>query len=72
MQNVGSSKSKTVLIASVIVGAGAFLLGGWSGMVSVGRSNMNTANHAAKAVKSELDGMQKRLGEIALAVARSQ
>ena len=72
VQNVGSSKSKTVLIASVIVGAGAFLLGGWSGMVSVGRSNMNTANHAAKAVKSELDGMQKRLGEIALAVARSQ
>ena len=72
VQNVGSSKSKTVLIASVIVGAGAFLLGGWSGMVSVGRSNMNTANHAAKAVKSELDGMQKRLGEIAVAVARSQ
>ena len=72
VQNVGSSRSKTVLIASVIVGAGAFLLGGWSGMVSVGRSNMNTANHAAKAVKTELDGMQKRLGEIGLVVARSQ
>jgi hypothetical protein len=72
VQNVGSSKSKTVLIASVIVGAAAFALGGGLGIASVGRANMNTANHAAKAVKGELDNMQKTLGTIALAVARSQ
>ena len=72
VQNVGSSKSKTVLIASVIVGAAAFALGGGLGIASVGRANMNTANHAAKAVKGELDNMQKKLGEIGLAVARSQ
>jgi hypothetical protein len=72
VQNVGSSKSKTVLIASVIVGAAAFALGGGLGIASVGRANMNTANHAAKAVKGELEGMQKRLGEIGVAVARSQ
>ena len=72
VQNVGSSKSKTVLIASVIVGAAAFALGGGLGIASVGRANMNTANHAAKAVKGELDNMQKKLGDIGLAVARSQ
>lgn len=72
VQNVGSSKGKTVIIASVIVGAAAFALGGGLGIASVGRANMNTANHAAKAVKGELEGMQKRLGEIGLAVARSQ
>ena len=72
VQNVGSSKSKTVLIASVIVGAAAFALGGGLGIASVGRANMNTANHAAKAVKGELETMQKKLGDIGLAVARSQ
>jgi hypothetical protein len=41
-------------------------------MASVGRANMNTANHAAKAVKGELENMQKKLGEIGIAVARSQ
>jgi hypothetical protein len=72
VQNVGSSKSKTVLIASFIVGAAAFALGGGLGIASVGRANMNTANHAAKAVQGELENMQKKLGEIGLAVARSQ
>ena len=72
VQNVGSSRSKTVLIASVIVGAAAFALGGGLGIASVGRANMNTANHAAKAVKGELDNMQKKLGDIGLAVAKSQ
>ena len=66
------ARGKTVLIASVIVGAAAFALGGGLGIASVGRANMNTANHAAKAVKGELDNMQKKLGEIGLAVARSQ
>ena len=72
VQNVGSSKSKTVLIASFIVGAAAFALGGGLGIASVGRANMNTANHAAKAVKGELDNMQKKLSDIGMAVARSQ
>ena len=72
VQNVGSSKSKTVLIASVIVGAAAFALGGGLGIASVGRANMNTANHAAKAVKGELETMQKKLGDIGKAVALSQ
>ncbi len=39
-------------------------------MASVGRANMNTANHAAKAVKGELETMQKTLGEIGQAVVR--
>jgi hypothetical protein len=72
VQNVGSSKSKTVLIASVIVGAAAFALGGGLGIASVGRANMNTANHAAKAVKGELDNMEKTLSSIGRAVAISQ
>jgi hypothetical protein len=72
VQNVGSSKGKSVIIASVIVGAAAFALGGGLGIASVGRANMNTANHAAKAVKGELENMQKTLGVIGLAVARSQ
>ena len=33
---------------------------------------MNTANHAAKAVKGELEGMQKRLSDIGRAVLMSQ
>jgi hypothetical protein len=72
VQNVSSSRGKSAIIASFIVGAAAFALGGGLGIASVGRANMNTANHAAKAVKGELEGMQKRLGDIGLAVARSQ
>jgi len=56
----------------VIVGAAAFALGGGLGMADVGRKNMNTANHAAKVVQTELEGMQKTLSAIGLAVARSQ
>src|SRR4029077_14675432 len=52
-------RGRAVLIASAIVGAGAFALGGGLGMADVGRANMNTANHAAKAVKTELESMQK-------------
>lgn len=72
VQNVQSSRGKTALIASVIVGAASFALGGGLGMASVGRQNMNTANHAAKAVKGELDNIQKTLSTIGVAVARSQ
>jgi hypothetical protein len=72
VQNMGGSRGKSVIIASVIVGAAAFALGGGLGMADVGRKNMNTANHAAKVVQTELEGMQKNLSAIGLAVARSQ
>ncbi|HVV51905.1 MAG TPA: hypothetical protein VHO06_19710, partial [Polyangia bacterium] len=72
VQKVTSGKGKSVIIASVIVGAAAFALGGGLGMADIGRKNMNTANHAAKIVQTELEGMQKTLGTIGLAVARSQ
>jgi hypothetical protein len=72
VQNVSGSRGKSVIIASVIVGAAAFALGGGLGMADVGRKNMNTANHAAKVVQTELEGMQKTLSAIGLAVARSQ
>jgi hypothetical protein len=70
--NVRSGGGKAVLFASVLVGAVAFVLGGWSGMVSVGRSNFNTANSAARSVKAEIEGMQKTLGQIGQAVALSR
>ena len=72
VQNVRSGRGKAVLIASVVVGIGGFALGAGMGIASVGRANMNTANHAAKAVKTELDNMQKTLSQIGTAVARSQ
>jgi hypothetical protein len=72
VQNVRSGRGKAVLIASIIVGAGGFALGAGMGIASVGRANMNTANHAAKAVKTELENMQKTLSQIGTAVARSQ
>jgi hypothetical protein len=70
--NVRSSKSKAVLFVSALVGAGAFVLGGWAGVISVGRSNYNTANSAARSVKSEIDGMHKTLDEIGKVMATSQ
>ena len=72
VQNVKSSRGKSAIIASIIVGAAAFALGGGLGIASVGRANMNTANHAAKAVKGELDNMEKTLNSIGKAVAFSQ
>ena len=72
VQNVRSGRGKAVLIASVVVGIGGFALGAGMGIASVGRANMNTANHAAKAVKTELENMQKTLSQIGTAVARSQ
>ncbi|HVV16694.1 MAG TPA: hypothetical protein VHH90_05765 [Polyangia bacterium] len=72
VQNVRSGRGKAVLIASMVVGIGGFALGAGMGIASVGRANMNTANHAAKAVKTELENMQKTLSQIGTAVARSQ
>jgi hypothetical protein len=70
--NVRSGRGKAALVASAIVGAAAFALGAGLGMASVGRQNMNTANHAAQTVKAELEGMQKTLSQIGTAVAVSQ
>jgi hypothetical protein len=72
VQNMRSGRGKAVIITSTIVGAAAFALGGGLGIASVGRANMNTANHAAKAVKTELDGMEKNLTQIGRMVAMSQ
>ena len=69
--NVRSGRGKAVLFASALVGVVAFVLGGWSGMVSVGRSNYNTANSAARSVKAEIEGMQKTLGQIGAVIADS-
>jgi len=71
-QNVRSGRGTAAIIGMVIVGLAAFALGGGMGMANVGRANMNTANHAAKSVKSELDSMQKTLREIGQALAMSQ
>ena len=69
--NVRSGRGKAVLFASLIVGLVGFALGAGMGMASVGRANMNTANHAAKSVKAELDSMQKTLTQIGTALAMS-
>ena len=70
--NVRSGGAKAALIASVIVGLVGFALGAGLGMATVGRANMNTANHAARSVKTELDSMQKTLTQIGTAMAMSQ
>lgn len=70
--NVRSGRGKAALFASALVGVAAFFLGGWAGMVGVARSNQNTANHAAKAVKTEVEGMQKTLTQIAAIMADSR
>jgi hypothetical protein len=70
--SVRSGRSITFIVGMVIVGGAAFALGGGMGMANVGRANMNTANHAAKSVKGELDSMQKTLTQIGQAVAFSQ
>jgi len=72
VENVRSGRGKAALIGMVIVGAAAFALGAGMGMANVGRANMNTANHAAKSVKGELESMQKTLGQIGAAAAMSQ
>jgi hypothetical protein len=72
VDNVRSGRGKAAIVMALIVGAAAFALGAGMGMAGVGRANMNTANHAAKTVKTELDNMQKTLSQIGMAVAMSQ
>ena len=67
--NVRSGRGATVIIACAVVGAGTFLLGGWAGGISVARNNFNTANSAARSVKSEIEGMQKTLKDIGAVIA---
>jgi hypothetical protein len=71
VQNVRSGRGKAAIAGMIVVGLAAFALGGGLGMASVGRANMNTANHAAKSVKGEVDSMQKTLTKIGTAVAMS-
>ena len=72
IENVRSGRGKAALVTAIIVGLAGFGLGAGLGLSGVGRANMNTANHAAKTVKTELDGMQKTLNQIGTAMAMSQ
>lgn len=72
VQNVRSGRGKAAIFGMVVVGLAAFALGAGMGMANVGRANMNTANHAAKSVKGEIEGMQKTLTQIGTAMAMSQ
>jgi hypothetical protein len=72
VDNVRSGVGKAAIVMSIIVGLVAFGLGAGLGMAGVARANVNTANHAAKTVKSQLDEMQKTLSQIGTAVAMSQ
>jgi hypothetical protein len=72
VENVRSGRGKAALVTAVIVGILGFALGAGLGVSGVGRANMNTANHAAKTVKAELDEMQKTLTQVGSAVAFSQ
>lgn len=64
VQQVKSGGGKAVIITSFVVGVAAFALGAGLGISSVGRANMNTANRAARTVKTELEGMQKTLSQV--------
>jgi hypothetical protein len=72
VENVRSGVGKAAIVMAVIVGLASFAFGAGMGMAGVGRANMNTANHAAKIVKAQLDEMQKTLSQIGTAVAMSQ
>jgi len=72
VENVRSGRGKAALVTAVIVGIAGFALGAGLGVSGVGRANMNTANHAAKTVKAELDEMQKTLTQVGTAMAFSQ
>ncbi|HVU52007.1 MAG TPA: hypothetical protein VHL80_15020 [Polyangia bacterium] len=72
VENVRSGRGKAALVTSIIVGIAGFALGAGLGVSGVGRANMNTANHAAKTVKAELDEMQKTLTQVGTAMAFSQ
>ena len=72
VENVRSGRGKATIVTAIIVGIAGFALGAGLGISGVGRANMNTANHAAKTVKAELDEMQKTLTQVGTAVAYSQ
>jgi hypothetical protein len=72
VENMRSGRGKAAIVTSIVVGIAAFALGAGLGISGVGRANMNTANHAAKTVKNELDEMQKTLTQVGTAMAFSQ
>jgi hypothetical protein len=71
-ENVRSGRGKAALVTAIIVGIAAFALGAGLGVAGVGRANFNTANHAAKTIKGEIENLQKTLSQIGTAVAMSQ
>ena len=71
VENVRSGRGKAAIVTAIVVGIAAFALGAGLGVSGVGRANMNTANHAAKTVKAELDEMQKTLTQVGTAMAFS-
>jgi hypothetical protein len=71
-ESVRAGVGKATIVTAIIVGLVAFALGAGLGISGVARSNVNTANHAAKTIKTELETMQKTLGQIGTAVAMSQ
>ncbi|HVZ71693.1 MAG TPA: hypothetical protein VHJ20_04900 [Polyangia bacterium] len=71
-ENVRSGRGKAAIVTSIVVGIAAFALGAGLGVGGVGRANFNTANHAAKTIKGEVETMQKTLNQIGTAVALSQ
>jgi hypothetical protein len=72
VENVRSGRGKAAIVTAIIVGIAGFALGAGLGVSGVGRANMNTANHAAKTVKTELTEMQKTLTQVGQAMAFSQ
>jgi hypothetical protein len=69
VQRGGGLASRIILVIAALV-AGAVGFG--FGASAVGRRMFNQANYGAKRVKTELDEMQKTIGQIGSAVAMSQ
>ena len=70
--NVRSGRGKAMLFASALVGAARSCWVAGRGIVSVGALEPEHREHAAAAVKKELDGMQKTLTQIAAVMADSR
>lgn len=63
---------KGIIIAGLLFGAVGFAIGGGLGISAIGRANMNSTNRAAKAVKTEVDSLQKKIAQVSNAVTMSR
>lgn len=72
IENVRDRGGKSGLVIGLILAAIGMGIGFGFGSSNVGRRFHNQANSAAKAVKAELDGMQKTVSQIGTAAAMSQ